>query len=109
MFVTRLADRGPVRDVHNEDCQLHHVPEGCARRRERRRNVRENLPRLGLRVARPDEFPRRVQGDLPRDVDRPPAARLRDLAVADRHRQRRRVVEPQQRVIRHAQFLPFLY
>src|SRR6266540_1885850 len=51
------------------------VLEGCP-------EVLEHLPRLGADVARPNQRARRVEGDLPGDVDGPTRRHLDNVAVA---------------------------
>src|SRR5882757_1569615 len=72
--VAHPADGVQRGDVGDEVGQLDDVGEGRAGGGQATAQVLEDLPRLRLGVIAPDELPRLVEGDLPRDRYQPAAA-----------------------------------
>src|SRR5215471_9002033 len=66
---------------------LHDVLERGSRAREGEAQVLERLTHLGSKVSFADDFALRVEGHLPRDVDRVASAHGDGVAIAPRHRE----------------------
>ncbi len=73
--------RGQVRDVENEEGQLHHIAEAGPGVGQAAAQVLKHLPRLRRRIPGPDQFTALVLRNLPAD-DHQPALAGDHLAVA---------------------------
>ena len=64
--------------------ELDHLLEAGPNGLQRGLEVVEHLPRLDANVARPNQRPRAIEGDLSSDVDRPTRGYLHHMGVAGR-------------------------
>src|SRR6516165_3937567 len=68
-FLADTADFWEVRTVFDNHCDFHHIIHFGTCRRQHGFHVREDLPRLRLRIVPANEFTVVVKGDLAGDVD----------------------------------------
>jgi len=73
-----------MRHVCDVRVDFHDVLERCADCGEREFQILEDLGCLRGEVAFADDLARVVEGDLARDIDRPPAADLSDVGISGR-------------------------